>query len=218
MVKPWVLAGTIIGWPGGVPAVSRNFNVKCLNADELRAPTVLFLKEQMGNDYHMEATVEDKDDHANYVVSVPAVSFSLEPWTTDQHALVHMMDLKAFDIPLVISTFNQPLRLLSNSQPFLKMIPRGMCHEDADEHRQSAATPTPSSPLAESSQELPAQGCALLKVHHTCCPTPALHNSPLPPLSPPNDSQQSSPNTVHGESPELPYGRCWRKVGKWISP
>ncbi|KAI6044358.1 hypothetical protein EDC04DRAFT_2889818 [Pisolithus marmoratus] len=130
----------IFDWPSGVPAVSRNFNIKCLNANELGALTVPFLKEQMGNDYHMEATAEDKDDHTNYVVPVPAVSFSLKPWTADQHALVHMMDLKAFDIPLA----------------FLKMIPRGMHHEDAEEDRQSAATPTPSSHLAESSQEPPA--------------------------------------------------------------
>ncbi|KAI5985669.1 hypothetical protein EDC04DRAFT_3000384 [Pisolithus marmoratus] len=121
---------TIFDWPSGVPA--------------------------MGNDYHMEATVEDEDDHANYVVPVPAVSFSLKPWTADQHVLVHMMDLKAFDIPLVMSTFNQPLQLLSDSQAFLKTIPRGMHHEDAEEDRQSATTPTPSSPLAESSQEPPA--------------------------------------------------------------
>ncbi|KAI6004559.1 hypothetical protein EDC04DRAFT_2611648 [Pisolithus marmoratus] len=97
---------TIIDWPGGVPAVSQNFNVKCLNADELCALTGPFLKEQMGNDYHMEATVEDEDDHANDVVPVPAVSFSLKPWTADQHVLVHMMDPKAFDIPLVMSMIN----------------------------------------------------------------------------------------------------------------
>ncbi|KAI6008513.1 hypothetical protein EDC04DRAFT_2610916 [Pisolithus marmoratus] len=140
---------TIFDWPSGVPAVSQNFNIKCLNANELCALTVPFMKEQMGNDYHTEATVENKDD-------LPAVSFSLKSWTADQHALVHMMDLKAFDIPLVMSTFNQPLQLLSDLQAFLKMIPRGMHCEDAEEDRQSATTPTPSSPLAESSQEPPA--------------------------------------------------------------
>ncbi|KAI6030352.1 hypothetical protein EDC04DRAFT_2605306 [Pisolithus marmoratus] len=93
---------TIFDCPSGVPA--------CLNANELHALTVLFLKEQMGNDYHTEATAEDEDDHANYVVPVPAVSFSLKPWTADQHALVYMMDPKAFDIPLA----------------FLKMIPRAI--------------------------------------------------------------------------------------------
>ncbi|KAI6095848.1 hypothetical protein EDD16DRAFT_1720460 [Pisolithus croceorrhizus] len=46
---------TIIDWPAGVPAISRNFNVKRLTADELRALTVPFLKEQMGKDYEMEA-------------------------------------------------------------------------------------------------------------------------------------------------------------------
>ncbi|KAI6114654.1 hypothetical protein EV401DRAFT_2074060 [Pisolithus croceorrhizus] len=67
---------TIIDWPAGVPAISRNFNVKCLTADELRALTVPFLKEQMGKDYEMEATVDDEDDHGDFVVPVPTVIIS----------------------------------------------------------------------------------------------------------------------------------------------
>ncbi|KAI6094556.1 hypothetical protein EDD16DRAFT_1721567 [Pisolithus croceorrhizus] len=144
---------TIIDWPAGVPAISRNFNVKCLTADELRALTVPFLKEQMGKDYEMEATVDDEDNHGDFVVPVPMSSFCLEPWTADQLALVHMMNLKAFDIPLVINTFGQPLRLLSDSQAFLNVVPRGMHHEDTDEERASAPTPIPSSPLAGTSQQ-----------------------------------------------------------------
>jgi hypothetical protein len=45
---------------------------------------------------------------------------------SDQLALVHMMNLKAFEIPLVMDTFGQPLHLLSDSQVFLKVVPRGM--------------------------------------------------------------------------------------------
>ncbi|KAI6119182.1 hypothetical protein EDD16DRAFT_1706870 [Pisolithus croceorrhizus] len=101
---------TIIDWPAGVPAISRNFNVKRLTADELRALTVPFLKEQMGKDYEMEAMVDDEDNHGDFVVPVPTSSFCLEPWTADQLALVRMMNPKAFDIPLVINTFGQPQR------------------------------------------------------------------------------------------------------------
>ena len=42
---------TIVDWPAGIPAVGASFNVKSLNADELRALTVPFLKEQMGAAY-----------------------------------------------------------------------------------------------------------------------------------------------------------------------
>ncbi|KAI6102030.1 hypothetical protein EDD16DRAFT_1716190 [Pisolithus croceorrhizus] len=117
---------TIIDWPAGVPTASQHFNVKCLTANELHALTVPFLKEQMGKDYEMEATVDNEDGHGDFIVPVPMSSFHLKPWTADQLALVCMMNLKAFDIPLVINTFGQPLCLLSDSQAFLNVVPRGM--------------------------------------------------------------------------------------------
>ncbi|KAI6136323.1 hypothetical protein F5141DRAFT_1208688 [Pisolithus sp. B1] len=114
----------IVDWLAGVPAISQHFNVKCLTADELHALTVPFLKEQMGNDYHMEIRIDDDDEHGDYIVPEPALLFSLKPWTADQLALVYMMNPKAFEIPLVMDTFGQPLRLLSDSQAFLKVVPR----------------------------------------------------------------------------------------------
>ncbi|KAI6098811.1 hypothetical protein EDD16DRAFT_1527081 [Pisolithus croceorrhizus] len=110
--------------PIRVPAISQHFNVKCLTADELCVLTVPFLKEQMGNDYHMETRIDDDDEHGDYIVPEPASSFSLKPWTADQLALVHMMNPKAFEIPLVMDTFGQPLCLLSDLQAFLKVVPR----------------------------------------------------------------------------------------------
>ncbi|KAI6009557.1 hypothetical protein F5J12DRAFT_782065 [Pisolithus orientalis] len=50
---------TITDWPAGVPAVGLDFNVKHLNADELHALTVPFLKESMGADYLAEAPLDD---------------------------------------------------------------------------------------------------------------------------------------------------------------
>ncbi|KAI6096647.1 hypothetical protein F5141DRAFT_1220609 [Pisolithus sp. B1] len=139
----------IVDWPVGVPAISQHFNVKHLTADELCALTVPFLKEQMGNDYPMETRIDDDDEHGDYIVPEPASSFSLKPWTADQLALVHMMNLKAFDIPLVTGTFGQPLHLLSDLQAFLKVVPRGMHHEAMSQGRVSTPTPTPSSPPSE---------------------------------------------------------------------
>ncbi|KAI6115543.1 hypothetical protein EV401DRAFT_1889518 [Pisolithus croceorrhizus] len=75
-------------------------------------------------DYHMETRLDGDDEHGDYIVPEPALSFSLKPWTADQLALVHMMNPKAFEIPLVTDTFGQPLCLLSDSQVFLKGVPR----------------------------------------------------------------------------------------------
>ncbi|KAI6102151.1 hypothetical protein F5141DRAFT_1217732 [Pisolithus sp. B1] len=179
----------IVDWPAGVPAISQHFNVKHLTADELRALTVPFLKEQMGNDYHMETRIDDDDEHGDYIVPEPALSFSLKPWTADQLALVRMMNLKAFEIPLVMDTFGQPLHLLSDSQALLKVVPRGMHREAMSQGGVSTPTPTPSSPPSE---QVPARGHAPLQDCHTSHLTPASHNSPLPPSSPPDDSSQSS--------------------------
>ncbi|KAI6017038.1 hypothetical protein EDC04DRAFT_2608197 [Pisolithus marmoratus] len=138
---------TIIDWLAGVPAVNQHFNIKHLTANELRTLTVQFLKEQMGKDYEMETMVDDEDGPSDFVVPVPASSYHLKPWTaakmkySDQLALVHGMNQKAFDIPLVINTFGRPLRLLSDLQAFLNVVPR-------DEERASTPTPIPSSPQA----------------------------------------------------------------------
>ncbi|KIO02052.1 hypothetical protein M404DRAFT_28036 [Pisolithus tinctorius Marx 270] len=59
---------TITDWPAGVPAVGLDFNVKCLNADELCALTVPFLKESMHADYHAEAPLDEEEDQAEYLV------------------------------------------------------------------------------------------------------------------------------------------------------
>ncbi|KAI6038357.1 hypothetical protein EDC04DRAFT_2604081 [Pisolithus marmoratus] len=78
----------------------------------------------MGKDYEMEAMIDDEDGHGDFIVPVPASSFHLKSWTatkmkhSDQLALVCMMNPKAFDIPPVINTFGQPLRLLLDSQAF----------------------------------------------------------------------------------------------------
>ncbi|KAI6019757.1 hypothetical protein F5J12DRAFT_780852 [Pisolithus orientalis] len=69
---------TIIDWPAGVLVVGPDFNVKCLNTNELHALTVPFLKEQMEQDYNLEAPAEEEEDH---FVPVPASLFYLKHWT-----------------------------------------------------------------------------------------------------------------------------------------
>ncbi|KAI6097746.1 hypothetical protein EDD16DRAFT_1518042 [Pisolithus croceorrhizus] len=105
------------------PAISCNFNVKHLTADELHALTVPFLKEWMGKDYEMEAMVDDEDDHVS-CIDCGWLYWLAKMQYSDQLALVCMMNLKAFDIPLVINTFGRPLHLLSDSQAFLNVVPR----------------------------------------------------------------------------------------------
>ncbi|KAI6011637.1 hypothetical protein EDC04DRAFT_2905349 [Pisolithus marmoratus] len=129
-----------------------------------RNRTVPFLKEQMGKDYEMETMVDDEDGPGDFVVPVPASSFHLKPWTADQLALAHMMNPKAFDIPLVINTFGRPLCLLLDSQAFLNVVPRGMHHEDMDEERASTPTPIPSSPQAGMSLPPATRGFTILVV------------------------------------------------------
>ncbi|KAI6021287.1 hypothetical protein EDC04DRAFT_2901262 [Pisolithus marmoratus] len=117
---------------------------KCLNADELHSLTVPFLKEEMGAVYPLEAPVDDDDDDDDDedvsdegLVPVPGSSFYLADWTSGtftsmEHNIQELTnqpeelevsrnaDLKMFDIPLIINTFNQPLHLLSDPQAFLK--------------------------------------------------------------------------------------------------
>ncbi|KAI6040996.1 hypothetical protein EDC04DRAFT_2602038 [Pisolithus marmoratus] len=70
---------TVIDWPAHVPAVGPDFNIRCLNADELHGLVVPFLKEQMGADYYAEAPGEDQDQDGSMVV--PSSSFDLKKWT-----------------------------------------------------------------------------------------------------------------------------------------
>ncbi|KAI5993127.1 hypothetical protein F5J12DRAFT_786008 [Pisolithus orientalis] len=115
---------TITDWPAGVPAVGPDFNVKCLNADELHALTVPFLKESMGADYHAEAPLDD-EDQAEYLVPLLNSSFYLKKWTDDQIELFHHSDARMCDILLVVNTLNWHLCVLSDSDAFVKALPKG---------------------------------------------------------------------------------------------
>ncbi|KAI5999773.1 hypothetical protein F5J12DRAFT_784552 [Pisolithus orientalis] len=116
---------TITDWPAGVPAVGPDFNVKCLNADELCALTVPFLKESIGADYHAEAPLDDDEDQAGYLVPLLNSSFYLKKWTDDQIELFHHSDARMCDIPLVVNKLNQHLHVLSDSDAFVKALPKG---------------------------------------------------------------------------------------------
>ncbi|KIO11976.1 hypothetical protein M404DRAFT_19792 [Pisolithus tinctorius Marx 270] len=116
---------TITDWPAGVPAVGPDFNVKHPNADEHRPLTVPFLKESMGADYHAEAPLDDKEDQAEYLVPLPNSSFYLKKWTDDQIELFRHSDARMCDIPLVVNTLNQHLHVLSDSDAFIKALPKG---------------------------------------------------------------------------------------------
>lgn len=74
---------TITGWPAQVPAVGPDFNVKALNADELQALIVPFLKEQMTSNYDAEQLEDNEQDGS---VIVPASSFCLMEWTSGKLA------------------------------------------------------------------------------------------------------------------------------------
>ncbi|KIN96418.1 hypothetical protein M404DRAFT_33306 [Pisolithus tinctorius Marx 270] len=131
---------TIVDWPAGVLAVGPDFNVKRLNADELRALTVPFLKEQMEQDYNLEAPAEEEEDH---FVPVPALSFYLKHWTADQLQLLHEADPKAFDIPLVVNTLHHSLHLVSDSQAFVKALPPTMHRKGPDQEAAPCLPPPP---------------------------------------------------------------------------
>ncbi|KAI6019756.1 hypothetical protein F5J12DRAFT_890060 [Pisolithus orientalis] len=130
---------TIVDWPAGVPAVGPDFNVKCLNANELCALTVPFLTEQMEQDYKLEAPAEEEEDH---IVPVPASSFYLKHWTAEQLQLLHEADLKAFDIPLVVNTLHHSLCLISDSQAFVKVLPPTM-HQKGPDQEAAPCLPLP---------------------------------------------------------------------------
>ncbi|KAI6022308.1 hypothetical protein BKA83DRAFT_4493578 [Pisolithus microcarpus] len=128
----------------------------------------------MGADYMLEAPADDDEDVADEgLVPAPESSFYLMDWTPEQLELFRDADLKMFDIPLVINTYNQLLHLLSDSQAFLKGLPKGMNWPPIDGASTSVDLPLPPSPP----------------------PPPSL---PLPPSSPP---PLSSPPTRPSPSP-----------------
>ncbi|KAI6117922.1 hypothetical protein F5141DRAFT_1061637 [Pisolithus sp. B1] len=69
----------IMDWPAHVPAVGPDFNIRHLNANELCALVVPFLKEKMGVDYHAEAPGEEEDQDGAMIV--PSSLFHLKKWT-----------------------------------------------------------------------------------------------------------------------------------------
>ncbi|KAI6003235.1 hypothetical protein F5J12DRAFT_893864 [Pisolithus orientalis] len=161
---------TITDWPAGVPAVGPDFNVKCLNADELHALTVPFLKESMGADYHAEAPLDDEEDQAEYLIPLPNSSFYLKKWADDQIELFHHSDARMCDIPLVVNTLNQHLHVLSDSDAFIKALPKG----DKFEER-SAPSSFPDQPV---------QGQVPSNRHHPLPAASNTHHMTVPSLSP----------------------------------
>ncbi|KAI5988568.1 hypothetical protein EDD15DRAFT_2371267 [Pisolithus albus] len=133
-------------WPVHVPTVGPDFNIRRLNADELSALVVPFLKEQMGLDYNAEAPGEDEDQDGPMIVL--SSSFHLKKWTSEQVALFRLADPGMFNIPLVVTTSNKPLQILSDSQAFLRALPRGLL---PPRNRSSSPLP-PSSPPEVSPQ------------------------------------------------------------------
>ncbi|KAI6106462.1 hypothetical protein EDD16DRAFT_1713400 [Pisolithus croceorrhizus] len=89
----------IMDWPAHVPAVGPDVNIRHLNADELCALVVPFLKEQMGADYHAKAPSEEEDQDGPMIM--PSSSFHLKKWTPEQSRLFRLADSQMFSIPLV---------------------------------------------------------------------------------------------------------------------
>ena len=215
---------TIIDWPAGVDAVGPSFNVKSLSADELRALTVPFLKEQMGADYYAEGPGED-DEGTGQVVPTPKSSFYLQHWTTGEFSRVQMItsnpnldhseqsqlfrraDPEMFNIPLVVNTHNQPLRLLSDSQKFLSGVPKHMLPPKPQERASSTSSLPPSSPPADEGlsptepSQLPARRRGSMNatgIRRTCRPSPAAPRHSTPPSSP---TAHSPPPLARGRAP-----------------
>ncbi|KAI6095312.1 hypothetical protein F5141DRAFT_1068490 [Pisolithus sp. B1] len=140
---------TIMDWPAHVPAVGPDFNIRCLNADELHALVVPFLKEQMGVDYHAKAPGEEEDQDGPMIV--PSSSFHLKKWTPEQSRLFRLTDSQMFSIPLIVNMSDEPLHILLDSQAFLRALLRGLL---PPRNRLSSSLP-PSSPPEELPQ--PAQ-------------------------------------------------------------
>ncbi|KAI5998980.1 hypothetical protein F5J12DRAFT_784822 [Pisolithus orientalis] len=173
---------TITDWPAGVPAVGLDFNAKCLNADELCALTVPFLKESMGADYHAEAPLDDEEDQAEYLFPLLNSSFYLKKWIDNQIELFCHSDARMCDIPLVVNTLSQHLCVLSDSDAFVQALPKG----DKFKER-SAPSSFPGQPVITPPE---ARAFAILWALFHSASIPPL---PLPPSSPVEESQQSSP-------------------------
>ncbi|KAI6118041.1 hypothetical protein F5141DRAFT_1061720 [Pisolithus sp. B1] len=140
---------TIMDWPAHVPAVGPDFNIRCLNADELHALVVPFLKEQMGVDYHAKTPGEEEDQDGPMIV--PSSSFHLKKWTPEQSRLFRLTDSQMFSIPLIVNMSDEPLHILSDSQAFLRALLRGLLPP----RNQLSSSLPPSSPPEELPQ--PAQ-------------------------------------------------------------
>ncbi|KAI6012370.1 hypothetical protein EDC04DRAFT_2904881 [Pisolithus marmoratus] len=110
---------TVIDWPAHVPAVGPDFNIRCLNANELRGLVVPFLKEQMGADYYAEAPGEDQDQDGSMVV--PSLSFDLKKWMPKQVRLFRLADSEMFNIPLVSAS-----KRCTSSQESIDVIPHSL--------------------------------------------------------------------------------------------
>ena len=86
---------TIINWPAGVTAIGSDFSTKSLSADELCALAVLFLKDQMGDDYAAEPG--DPDEDTMSLIPMPKASFFLREWTQGKLGwhleIIHFTDI-----------------------------------------------------------------------------------------------------------------------------
>ncbi|KAI6102144.1 hypothetical protein F5141DRAFT_1217723 [Pisolithus sp. B1] len=125
----------LLDWPARVPAIGTGFN------------------EQMGDNYLSEVPGDDDENASDdHLVPVPGSSFYLQDWSTEQLEVFRNTDLRMFNIPLVINTYNQPLCLLSDSQAFLKALPLDMDPPSPDDTPLSPSSPLPPSlPLPPSS-------------------------------------------------------------------
>ncbi|KAI6111079.1 hypothetical protein F5141DRAFT_1214576 [Pisolithus sp. B1] len=139
----------IMDWLAHVPTVGPDFNIRCLNADELCALVVPFLKEQMGVDYHAKAPGKEEDQDGPMIVL--SSSFHLKKWTPEQSRLFRLADSQMFSIPLIVNMSDEPLHILSDSQAFHRALLRGLL---PPRNWLSSSLP-PSSPPEESPQ--PAQ-------------------------------------------------------------
>ncbi|KAI6095310.1 hypothetical protein EV401DRAFT_1896095 [Pisolithus croceorrhizus] len=124
----------IMDWPAHVPTVGPDFNIRCLNADELHALVVPFLKEQMRVDYHAKAPGEEEDQDGPMIVL--SSLFHLKKWTPDSQAFLRAL----------------PRGLLPPRNQLLSSLPPSSPPEESPQPAQS----NPSSPSpTDKSPQLP---------------------------------------------------------------
>jgi hypothetical protein len=138
----------VIDWPAGVPPIGSDFVLKDLNACELKALVVPFLKRCMGLDYGAELVqIERKERKKNKApvksaVKIPDEELKFEPWSdgksdtcivklsinilTDAKALFEHEDGEMLNIPLVTDTEGKVLRTLMDSVAFMKNLPESV--------------------------------------------------------------------------------------------